>query len=296
MRLINIIFVATLLLLFSCDYSNIEENKVEQGIEKNEKQDTAHTKKVSKIFYNVPSPIEMANLIQKSGAEYIEDILNSPENQYKYLTTADAAINLGVYGADLSYTRMFNQIQKSISYLSSLKTLSDELGIPNDKGSLAVERLEDNMANRDSILQIISDTYADADAYLKESDRGNTATLVILGGWVEGLYIATSLAENTKNKLIIQRIAEQKYSLSNLVELLKYYKDDKTIEYYTPKIMKLKEVFDKIEITYSKGNVITNKDKKITVIDSKADVKVDIQQIVEIHEIISEIRNEMINL
>jgi len=295
MRLANIIFVVALLSLFSCNYPTIEEDNLEQGIGDNI-EDTTHTKKVSKIFYNVPSPLEMANLIQKSGAEYIEDMLNSPDNQYKYLTTADAAINLGVYGADLSYTRMFDQIQKSISYLSSLKTLSDELGIPNDKGSIAVSRLEENMGNRDSILQIISDTYANADTYLKENDRGNTATLIILGGWVEGLYIATSLAENTKNKLIIKRIAEQKYSLNNLIELLKFYKEDKIVEYYIPKILGLKNVFDKIEITYSKAHIITDKEKKITIIDNKAEVKVNIQQIEEIHKIISKIRNEMINL
>jgi len=295
MKLINIVFVATLMFLFSCDYSNIEDSRIDQGIG-SKIEDTTHTKKVSKIFYNVPPPFEMTKLIQESGAEYIEDILNSPENQYKYLTTADAAINLGVYGADLSYTRMFDQIQKSISYLSSLKTLSDELGIPNDKGSMAVNRLEENMANRDSILQIISDTYANADAYLKESDRGNTATLVILGGWVEGLYIATSLAESTENKRIIKRIAEQKYSLNNLIELLKFYKEDKTIEYYTPKLLELKKVFDKITITYTKGEVITNKETKMTIIDSKVDVIVNIEQIKEIHNVITEIRNEMINL
>jgi hypothetical protein len=295
MRLTNIVFVVALIFLFSCDYSNIEDGNVDQGIG-NDIEDTTHTKKVSKIFYNVPPPIEMTKLIQESGAEYIEDILNSPENQFKYLTTADAAINLGVYGADLSYTRMFDQIQKSISYLSSLKTLSDELGIPNDEGSMAVSRLEDNMANRDSILQIITDTYSNADAYLKESDRGNTATLVILGGWVEALYIATSLAESTENKVIIKRIAEQKYSLNNLIELLKFYKEDKTIAYYIPKLLELKKVFDKITITYTKGDVITNKETKMTIIDSKVDVIVNIEQVKEIHNVIIEIRNEMINL
>ena len=295
MKIINIIFVVTLLFLFSCDYSNVEENNLNQGIDQ-DIEDTTHTKKVSKIFYNVPPPFEMTKLIQESGAEYIEDILNSPENQFKYLTTADAAINLGIYGADLSYTRMFDQIQKSISYLSSLKTLSDELGIPNDEGSMAVNRLEENMANKDSILQIITDTYANADAYLKESDRGNTAALVILGGWVEALYIATSIAENTENEMIIKRVAEQKYSLNNLIELLKFYKEDKTIAYYTPKLLELRNSFDKITITYKKGEVITNKETKMTIIDSKVDVIVNIEQIKEIHGIIFNLRNEMINL
>lgn len=297
MRYLRQLAILTIVFLFSC--SNQSEEIDIESIDENTGSsisDTAHTKKVSKIFYNVPSPIEMANLIQKSGSEYIEDILNPPENQYKYLTTADAALNLGIYGADLSYTRMFNQIQNSISYLSSIKTLTDELGIPNDKGSVALERLEDNMENRDSILTIITDTYSDADSYLKENDRGSTATLIILGGWIEGLYIATSIAENTKNTQIVQRVAEQKYSLDNLIELLKLYEDDSTIKYYMPKILLLKSVFDDIEITYTKGSVTTDKETKLTIIDNKATVKVELEQISEIHKIISEIRNEMINL
>jgi hypothetical protein len=294
MKYISIALIS-LVFLFSCNNSSVEVDKIGQGID-NLTNDSTHTKKVTKIFYNVPSPLEMANLIQKSGAEYIEDILNSPKNQYKYLTTADAAINLGIYGADLSYTRMFNQIQVSISYLSSLKILSDELGIPNDRGSIAVNRLEENMANRDSILTIITETYADADEYLNVNDRGNTATLIILGGWIEGLYIATSIADNTHNKQIVKRIAEQKFSLNNLIELLKLYKEDETIKYYTPKVLKLKEVFDKIEINYTAGNVVTNKETKVTTINNKAEIIVEIEQIKEIHKIISEIRNEMINL
>ena len=298
MRYLTTFATIAILFLSSCDNQTVDIDNIdsiEDGIE-NAIPDTTHTRKVSKIFYNVPSPIEMANLIQKSGSEYISDLLNSPDNQYKYLTTADAALNLGIYGADLSYTRMFNQIQNSISYLSAIKTLTDELGIPNDKGTMAIERLEDNMDNKDSILTIITDTYSNADMYLKENDRGNTATLVILGGWIEALYIATSIAENTKNTQIVQRVAEQKYSLSNLIELLKSYEKDNTVKYYMPKILILKKVFDEIEITYSKGEVITDKEARLTIIDNKATVKVELEQISEIHKIISEIRNEMINL
>ena len=290
-----IVVTISVLFLFSCNNSNNNIENIEQGVE-NITNDSTHAKKVKKIFYNVPSPIEMATLIQKSKAEYIEDILNSPDNQYKYLTTSDAAINLGIYGADLSYTRMFNQIQKSISYLSSLKTLSSELGIPDNRGKIAVTRLEDNMENKDSILSIITETYANADEYLKENDRGNTATLIILGGWVEGLFIATSIAYNTENEQIINRVAEQKFSLENLLELLKLYQDDKAIMYYTPKISKLKEAFDKIEINYLGTSVTTDKESKITTINNKSEIKIDIIHIKEIHKIISEIRNEMINL
>lgn len=255
-------------------------------------EDTVHTKKVKKIFYNVPSPIEMANLMQKAGIEYRNDILNPISNKDNYVIIADVALNLGVYGADLSYTRMFDQIQESVSYLSAIRTLSDALGIPQEAGSSTISKMEDNMGNRDSLLQIITDTYSSADIYLKENDRGNTATLIIVGGWIEALYIATQVSG--ENKLIYERIAEQKYALNNLIELIKTY-DDENLHEFLPKLNDLKLVFDEININYTRGDVITNKESKSTIIESKAKIEISKEQIKKITEKIEKIRKEIVN-
>lgn len=255
-------------------------------------EDTVHIKKVKKIFYNVPSPIEMANLMQKAGIEYRKDILNPISNKDNYILIADIALNLGVYGADLSYTRMFDQIQQSVSYLSSIRTLSDALGIPQEAGSSTISKMEDNMSNRDSLLQIITDTYSSADMYLKENDRGNTATLIIVGGWVEALYIATQVSEG--NKQIEDRIAEQKFALDNLIELIRTY-DDESLKSFLPKFEDLKTVFDGIEISYKRGDVKTNKISKSTVIESKAEITITKEQIELITEKVEKIRGEIVN-
>jgi len=254
--------------------------------------DTVHTKKVKKIFYNVPSPIEMANLMQKAGVEYRKDILNPITNKDNYTLIADIALNLGVYGADLSYTRMFDQIQQSVTYLSAIRTLSDALGIPQEAGSSTISKMEDNMDNRDSLLQIITDTYSSADIYLKENDRGNTATLIIVGGWVEALYIATQVSGD--NKLIYERIAEQKYALNNLIELIKTYNDE-SLEEILPKLEDLKTTFDNIDITYTRGDVKTDKNTKSTIIESKAKINISKEQINTITEKIEKIRKEIVN-
>jgi hypothetical protein len=257
-----------------------------------------HSKKVRKIFYNVPSPIEMASLIQRSGAQYHPNILNESNNYSNYVTLGKQALNLGVYGTDLSYVRLFDQISLSIKYLQSIKYICDELNIPEAQGSLALSRLEENIENRDSILQIISETYSAADTYLKENGRGNTATMIILGGWVEALYIATNIfkpeGDLSKNEIAI-RIAEQKYSLNNLIELVKSYPGDKDLQMFLDPLTNLQKAYDKVNIEYTKGDVVTDKNTKTTTINSNAVVSITKENINEIKKIILEIRTGIVN-
>ena len=254
-----------------------------------------HAQKVKKIFYNIPSPIEMSSLMQRAGADYDPSILNRIESAERYNTNSKMALNLGVYGANLSYTRMSDQIQESVNYLSVIRKLSEGLGIPQQPGTFAVSRIEQNIENRDSLLYIITDIYASADIYLKESNRGSTAALIILGGWVEALYIATNIVDyNDPSKEIMERIAEQKYSLNNLIELLKVYENDEIIALYMPLLEKLNATFDKIEIITTKAEIITDSVKKVTSISNQNKINVAIENIKELKTIVTELRKELI--
>lgn len=258
--------------------------------------DTIHTNRVKKIFYNVPSPIEMSSVIQRSGAQFKSNVLCPYKNFEKYTSMTKQALMLGVYGSDLSYVRLFEQIQFAINYLSSIKKLCDAIEIPEDQGSRAIQRMEKNIDNKDSLLQIISETYASVDSYLKDSDRGNTATLVILGGWIESLYIATQISDyaNPSNKEIVDRIAEQKYSLANMIELIKAYPDDKDLQSFLPMLNDLKSVYENVNIEYVKGNVVTDQDKKITTIYSVAKVDFSKETFDKIKTLAQQIRTNIV--
>ncbi|PLX02049.1 MAG: hypothetical protein C0594_12335 [Marinilabiliales bacterium] len=272
------------------DIDDVELNDDTSGV------DSEHVDRVTKIFYNIPSPIEMATIMQQAGATYNSEILNSVDNLEKYTTIATSALNLGVYGADLSYTRMFDQIQESVNYLSVLRKLSDRLGIPQDEGSFAVGRIEENIDNRDSLLMIISETYANADTYLKENDRESTAALIIMGGWIEALYVSASIInEDNQDDIIMKRIAEQKYSLQNLIELLNIYKDDQDIAEYIPKLDDLKLSFEKIEIIKSGAEVKTDTVNQVTSIGGDTQVNVTFEHIKEIKDKVGKIRTEIIS-
>lgn len=292
-----IIIPALILSGFGCN-SSTDSNQFDNDSISSLDSNNEHNKRVKKIFYNVPSPIEMTSVLQKSNALYKPEILNSFKVADKYVNVPQQALNLGAYGSDLSYVRLFDQIQLSINYLAAIKKLCDELNIPEEQGSFAISRMEKNMDNKDSLLQIISETYSSADAYLKDNERGNTATLIILGGWIEALYISTNIVnfDNTKNKEVVNRIGEQKYSLNNLIELIKSYPDDKDLQIYIPLLLELKKNYENVSIEYIKGDVVTEKEKKLTTIYSQAIVTIDKTSFDEIKNTIAKIRTKVINI
>ncbi len=294
------IILALLIFAYGCENNIVAEDDIsidDIDVVNDTAAKNAHLRKVKKIFYSVPSPVEMTALMERAGAEFNPSILNPVDNIENYISINKMALNLGVYGADLSYTRIFDQIQITVNYLSGIKKLSQSLGIPQDKGAFAVERLEQNLDNKDSLLSVITETYSAADEYLKQNNRGNTAALIVTGGWIEGLYIAVNIVgeEENYNEEILNRIAEQKYSIANLVELLSLYSStDERIHGCLVNLEDLKTVFDKVEIVYTKGEILTNEKTKTTTITSKANIKITPEILKEIKTSITKIRKEIV--
>jgi hypothetical protein len=251
---------------------------------------------VKAIFFNLPSPIEFATIIQKSGALYFPGILNPYTNINKYNTVSKQALNFGTFCTDLSYARVYDQILLSMNYISSLRKIYGLLNIPEETGRISFIRMEKNISNRDSLLQIVTDTYSNLDAYLKDNDQGNISVLVITGGWIEALYLSTHIIDydNDKNREIINRIAEQKYSCNNLLELIKTYPSDENLKDIYQLILPLKKYFDNIKIeTINEGNV-TNNSKNQTTIKGKTVITFTKEDFKEIKHLATEIRKKII--
>ena len=251
---------------------------------------------VKKIFYNIPSPTEMSSLLKKAGLSYNPEFLHSYKKVDEYTTIAQTSLNLGVYGADLSYNRLYNQTQQAVNYFSAIKRLSDALGIPQEQGGNAVERLESNIENKDSLLVIITEVYSNADRYLKENDRGSTAALIVTGGWIEAMYLAVQVASQSEsNKDLTDLIAEQKFSLDNLLGLLNDYPKDEAIKTLIPKLKNLKTAFDKINIIYSDREVTIDDEKSLTTIGGTSKIEFKNEDFIEITNLINKLRNEIIH-
>jgi len=175
-----------------------------------------------KIFYSMPSPLETAMLIRSAGAQYDAELLNSVDNAQNYTTNKSMALNLGIYTCDLSFASLYDQTQASISYMGAAKKMADGLGILDAIDEKTIEDLEENINNRERIMDIVSETFLNSSAFLKENDRAALSAIVLVGGWMEGLYIATELVNRgtfEDNKLV-NRIVDQKLSLEIVMKLL----------------------------------------------------------------------------
>lgn len=251
--------------------------------------------KAKEILYMIPSPIEVVSLLKKAGAEYKGEFLNPAENVSKYQTTRARAINLGIYGTDINYASMFNQTQETLFYVKCAKTLANNLGVMNAFDKETLDRIEGNIETRDSMVTIMSDTYWEADTYLKENERANISALVIAGGWIEGLYLATKIAASKPgNEKLILRIAEQKYSLNNLILLINTYEKDDDIKYLLNDLSEIKAIFDKIEMVNVEGETTVDQVTGITTIGGSRDLKISEDQLASITGKIKDVRTKYI--
>lgn len=250
-----------------------------------------------RIFYSLPSPVETAQILQKAGATYKEEILNPVDNSNGYITNLAMALNLGIYTTDLSYASLFDQTQITLNYIEVAKKMADGLNILDAINETTIQSLEDNINNRERIIDIISETLLNSNSYLTEKGLESTATIILVGGWVEGLYIATSLVgnESIEDNDIVERIVDQKLSVDFMVNLLEEAKDDPDAQAVLEDVLSLKEIFDKIEITQGENTAETDPETNVTILRSTSENNLTQSVFEELATKVSEIRNSYIS-
>ncbi|HWY98365.1 MAG TPA: hypothetical protein VNY36_04690 [Bacteroidia bacterium] len=200
-------------------------------------------RKVHDIFSNLPTTVQIMQLLKKSGSHYTVDIPNDPTAVSKYSTKQTQALNLGVYAADLSFAGLFDQKDDAGFFLQSANKLSGALGIPDAFNDKIISRIENNMANQDSLLSIILSDYWTTDTYLKKNDRQEVSACLVSGGWVEGMYIAVVLANKTHDKSLANEVARQKMSLQSLADMLQTYPNSQNMASLVAQVKKLQDSF-----------------------------------------------------
>ena len=108
------------------------------------------------------------------------------------------------------------------------------------------------------------------------------------------MYIATQLAYDPLNPdaIVVQKIAEQKYTLTSLLSFLKNYYDDPVVVYYTKKLKYLKNYFDQFEIYFEKGDLEIDSEREV-LRSSGANMIVTVETLMQIKEYIFKLRTEI---
>ena len=214
--------------------------------------------------YPLPSAYEITDMLQKAGASYILSLSNPASKVGNYISSTEKALNLGVYGTDLSYASTYMMKQETMKYLESSKKLNDELEISTKFNVDYFERVENNLDSRDSLIEIISDSFIDTWGYLVENEQDKLAILVLCGSYIEGIYITTQIAITAAdNTSFLEIIAHQKNSLNALIGVIEPIKEDADISDIYKRLTDLAKIYEDV------GEILTDEqlDKVLSTIE-----------------------------
>ncbi|HXB42276.1 MAG TPA: hypothetical protein VNZ49_17180 [Bacteroidia bacterium] len=242
-----------------------------------ETSDTANAKTIEKqkisaqnVFNSIPGPTELGKLVDEAGLDYDAALLNNPDDVNKYLSDNFKALNLGVYGADMAYANIHQQSQESMLFLKCVNSLCKSLGIAGVFDEKTVDRLEANKDNKDSLLTIINKSFLQADQFLRDNQRPHTSSLMVAGGWIEGLYLSAKVGTQSKSKKFIKKMSEQNQSLTDLITLVETAHVTGGGTFILEGLKDLKTSYAKIPSNMTmKDSMLTEIDQKVSALRKK---------------------------
>ena len=290
-----IVIVTIASLLFSCGEETAKNDIYIDSPEEQAAEIIERADNIKNIFFNIPSPMETSQILQAAGATYEFTLPSNPAIVDDYQSIVEQSLNMGIYGADLNYATVFNQTTETMLYLQCARTLGNELGMEQVFDEETIDRIEWNLELKDSMQVIITDIFWEMNSYLEEEDRESISTLIIVGGWIEGIYLSTQLARITPNNHVLKlRIAEQKYSLTNLIGLLHSYEEDDISQDILEELQELDVIFKKITEVKTVGE--NYKDENgVTIIGGSIKLGMNDDILEEITSKVIEIRTDIIN-
>jgi hypothetical protein len=208
--------------------------------------------KYDKLISNIPIPFDILRTHAEVPLTYNSSVLNPTSGLPFYSSNSSKALNLGIYGGDLAYSITYEKFDDMGSYLKCAKKLADDLGIPLAFDQRALATYKEFGTNKDSLEKIVFSSYSEVDKTLKSNERIGLASLVVAGGWLEGLYATLKTLGSTprteKSKGVYKKIWEQKNNLDMILNLLGQFKDDQAFASLLQEFSSIKSIYDGLSV------------------------------------------------
>ncbi len=203
---------------------------------------------VSDFVYPLPTAYEVTEMINRIGIPYSLATSNTVENVNKYFTATSKAYNIGIYGTDLSYSSTYRMTQETMLYLEAINQLGNDLGISSIYNEDLLTSIEENINNKDTLVEIITTTVYETYDFLNKNGKADLSILMITGGWIEAMYLSINVALNTYNNAeLLDAIYAQKSSFKRLMDLVEANKENSNIQELLEALQPIKAAFDAID-------------------------------------------------
>jgi hypothetical protein len=213
-------------------------------------------KEIERNVYPLPTSVDVIKMLTEQEVGYIIGISNPAENVKKYYTSAARSVNLGIYGADLSYATLYNYQQEVNTYMDAIRSIANDLNMTKIYNVALYDSIKKNFDNRDKLVKILTTAFNDTYAYMSENDQQNLALLVVGGAWVEGMYLTTHVSEAAFQVAGISRVLlEQKKSFELYLDLTRPYMDEPMISDFVKNLEPIKKVYEGLGTSLTEVNI-----------------------------------------
>jgi hypothetical protein len=297
-NLVSVLMIFLLVAAVSCKQKAPEKDIASPGFStyKTDASGSNNPAEKMETHYGLLTPVEICVIFNRLGVPYNMTALNPTSNKDLYLSNSKAAINTGIYGVDFGYLKIFGIGQEVIDYMVTIREMSNKLGIPDHLITEPIKRVRTDISDPDTITALMQKSYTDIENHLRETGRESTAGMIVMGGWIEAMYLATHLVYNPVNPdpQVVQKIAEQKYTLTSLLSFMKNYYDDPVVVYYTKKLKYLKNYFDSFDIYFEKGDLEIDTVRQVLLSSGATRMTVTVETLNKIRDYVEKLRTEMV--
>ena len=204
---------------------------------------------IEKYVYPLPTSAEIIKTLTELEVGYIIGISNSVDNVNSYINSVSRAINLGIYGADLSYATLYNMKQDVIDYLEAIRVLASDLRMSRLYDKTLYDNINKNFDDKDELVNLLTEAFNETYGYLTKNDQQPLALMVVAGAWIEGMYITTQMGAVFYVQGMLRVLLDQKKSFELFLAVAEPHADDPDVREVLDTFQPIKEVYADVDAT-----------------------------------------------
>ncbi len=206
--------------------------------------------------YELPLSVDVYKFLKSKKISFNGKYMHNLRQKEKYFTEINRAQILGVYSSDLAYSTIYEKSQEAVDYFGVAIDLAYKLNIEQGYESQLLDKAYDHIDNNDTLSKIASNAYLKTCITLEESNRENILPFIVLGSWVESVYILSrACLGSSQEQGVFIELYEQKKHLDGIIayfnDMLNSNNDigKDEIKAMLKTLNELKEEYNKIEQT-----------------------------------------------
>ncbi len=228
-QILTLAFAGTFVIgLSSCEKKQETETKTEIISLNSDEQAAA----LDTLLQVLPRPSNVPMLLERSGADYDATLVNPASKVSTYYSDdAKAALNLGVYLTDVSYLLTYEKALPAQEYIKAIKNLAEHIQVVDDNTNKLITDFEEKKKDKEALIAMVDRSTESIRGILLKTQKNALQAQIMVGSFVEALYVSTKLVETTgkglsqadRNLLLVdlmRTIFDQKTTLNQIIKFL----------------------------------------------------------------------------